>query len=480
MKYPIPRPKQMTYTSELVPAAFNVVDVPVEFEPALRVFQQYARRAFGDAVDVGGELILVQRSGLGDGYRISVGEQTVLTASNNTGINYAFATLLQLTESTADGMAFPCCEIEDAPDNVWRGLMLDLSRCYHEIEYLFAAVDMCWLYKISHFQLHLTDNQGIRFPFSSLPKVVSEEHYSREQLKELMVYCDDRGIVIVPEIDAPGHFRAFSAAYPQLFGTMPKTSDSETNPQTYAVSSIMRAQEESFAALEGLFREITEFFVNSPWLHIGGDEADIARWAECTISTAYCEQHGLNNEQELYGHSVARICRAILDMGRIPVVWEGFSQTCNDMIPKETLVFSWESYYQTAPQLLEGGFNIINASWMPLYIVSPHKMWDVDKILEWEKNIWQHWWEKSPAFKTPITVPQDSPVIGGQLCVWGDNMQPAVAELPRYDMLRTEFTNLRQRLPALAEKVWTSYHTVDKAAFAADFVAHDALLDKLI
>ena len=480
MKYPIPRPKQMTFTGKTVPAAFDAVAVDAVFEPALRVFRQYACRAFGDAITAGGSLTLVLQPDLGDGYRISIGEQTVLTAANNVGMNYAFATLLQLAEQTADGMVYPCCEIEDAPDNDWRGLMLDLARCYHEIEYLFAVADMCWLYKISRYQLHLTDDQGIRFPFESLPEAVSDEHYTREQLTELVAYCRDRGIVIVPEIDAPGHFRAFNAAYPQLFGTAPKASGNETTAQSDVVSGIMRAEESTFRALERLFREVAEFFTDSPWLHMGGDEADIAQWEDCPISTAYREQHGLKNVHELYGHCVARLCRAILDMERIPVVWECFAEECNDMIPKETLVFSWESYYQTAPQLLAGGFEIINASWVPLYVVSPHTMWDANKILDWEKNIWQHWWEKSAAHETPITVPEDAPIVGGQLCVWGDCMQPSRAEAPRHDMLRTEFANLRLRLPALAEKVWTSYHEVDKDAFAADFSAHDALLDKLI
>lgn len=480
MKYPIPRPKQMTYTGKTVPAAFDAAVVPAEFEPALCVFRQYARRAFGDAVDAGGTLTLVCQPDMGDGYRLSVGEQIVLTASHNTGMNYAFATLLQLMEQTDAGVTVPCCEIVDQPDNQWRGLMLDLARCYHEIDYLYAVADMCWLYKISRYQLHLTDDQGVRFPFATVPEAVSAEHYTREQLDELIAYCRDRGVVLVPEIDAPGHFRAFNAACPDLFGTAPKSSGTETTAQSDTVSGIMRAQESTFAVLEKMFREVAECFVDSPWIHLGGDEADIAQWEDCAVSTAYREAHGLKDVHELYGHCVARISQAILDMGRTPVVWEGFSEACNPMIPKQTLVFSWESYYQTAPQLLAGGFEIINASWVPLYVVSPHTMWDAEKILDWEKNIWQHWWEKSAAHAAPITVPEDSPIIGGQLCVWGDYMQPSRAYAPRHDMLRDEFANLRLRLPALAEKVWTSYHAPDKDAFAADFAAHDALLDKLI
>ncbi len=479
MIQPIPRPKQFTKTGGTVPASFTATDFYPIFAPALQVFQEYAHRAFG-TTDAATPLVLVLQADMGDGYRISIGEKTVLTAANNTGMNYAFATLLQLASVTDDGVVFPCCEIVDAPDSTWRGVMLDLSRCYHEIEYLYALADLCWFYKISRFQLHLTDDQGIRFPFSELPDAIPDEHYTKQQLAELNRYCQARGITIVPEIDAPGHFYAFNAAYPQLFGTAPESSDAQTTAQTNVVSGVMRIQEEVFDILQRMFREVAEVFPDSPWIHIGGDEADIAKWETCTISNAYREAHGLADVHELYGHCVARISQMILDMGRIPVVWEGFSEKCNPLIPKETLVFAWESYYQLAPSLLKGGFEIINASWQPLYIVSPGLMWSPEKILDWEKNVWEHWWEKSPAHIAPIEVPQDAAVAGGQLCVWGDRMQPSQAYAPRHDMLREEFTHLRVRLPALAEKTWTSYNSVDKDAFVTDFAAHDTTADKLL
>lgn len=475
MNHPIPRPKKMTYTGSTVPAAFFAGDYDPVFEPALGVFRRYARRAFGDAADTGGTLTLVLEPGMGDGYRISIREKTVLTASNNTGMNYAFATLLQLAEKSEAGVVFPTCEITDQPDNHWRGVMLDLSRCYHEAEYLFAVADLCWFYKISRFQLHFTDDQAVRFPFSAVPKAVAPEHYSKQELSDLADYCRERGIVIVPEIDAPGHFYAFIKAYPDLFRVKPDSSSEETE-----ISSIMRLQETCFETLQAMYTEVAQVFVDSPWIHIGGDEANIAAWSTCPISDAYREEHGLKDVHELYGHCVARLARMVLDLGRIPVVWEGFSEECNHMIPKETLVFAWESYYQIAPALLRGGFEIINASWQPLYIVSPARMWDPDEILKWEKNIWRNWWEKSAAYAAPVTVPEDSPVAGGQICVWCDCMQPAFSNTPRQDMLREEFANLRVRLPALAQKVWTSYDSPDAAAFMEDVSLHDKLLAKLL
>lgn len=471
MKHSIPRPKKMIATNKTVPAAFSAKHFDPVFEPAVRVFTSYAQRVFKEGFNTDHTFTLVSESGMGDGYRISIGEKTVLTASNNTGMNYALATLLQLAEMTEEGIVFPVCEIEDAPDNKWRGVMLDLARCYHEKEFLFAVADLCWFYKISRFQLHLSDDQGIRFPFEVLPKAVSEEHYSKQELSALVEYCRDRGIVLVPEIDAPGHFQAFNTAYPELF----EVSSTTTRTPEEGATSIMRMEESVFDYLREMYQELAQVFVDSPWIHIGGDEANIEKWSTCPISEAYRKAHGLADVQQLYGHCVARQAQMILDMGRIPAVWEGFGEQCNSMIPKETLVFVWESMYQIAPSLLKDGFEIINSSWQPLYIVAPTRMWSPDKILEWEKNIWEHWFDKSAAYGTPIIVPEDSLIAGGQMCTWGDDMQPKQPYAPRMDMLQDEFANLRERVPALAQKVWTSYEVPDKEAFKRDAL----LLDKM-
>lgn len=476
MKHPVPRPKKMIFADGTVPAVFSAEDFDPVFASALRVFRYYARRAFGDAIDTGGTLTLVLEAGMGDGYRLSVGEKTVLTASNNTGMNYAFATLLQLAEVSDTGIVFPVCEVADSPDSEWRGISLDLVRCYHEMDYLFAVADLCWFYKINRFQLHLTDDQGVRFPFSAVPNAVSEEHYSKQALTELNDYCRERGIVIVPEVDAPGHFQAFNTAYPALF----EIASTSQNGAEATASSIMRTEEAVFDTLRTMYAEVAEVFADSPWIHIGGDEAEVAKWGTCPISEAYRLAQGLKDVHELYGHCVARLAQMILDMGRIPVVWEGFGAQCNDMIPKKTLVFAWESMYQVAPSLLQGGFTVINASWLPLYIVTPKRAWDPGEILDWEKNTWRHWFEGSAAYAAPIIVPRNSAIAGGQICVWGDKMQPKFAYAPRHDMLRDEFANLRARLPALAQKVWTSYNTPDKEAFKSDILLLDPLLSKLL
>ncbi len=480
MTYPIPRPKKLELAGGMVPATFDFLNTDEIFAPAVKAFQEYAKGVFGVIENPSYKIKLSFEAGLGEGYRISIHDHAEIFASSNVGMNHALSTLLQLTQNSDSGVVFPQCEIADSPDSDWRGVMIDLARCYHEIEYLYAVADLAWLCKINRFQLHLTDDQAVRFPFSSLPKAVSDEHYTREELTKLVEYCRDRGITIVPEVDAPGHFRAFNTAYPELFGPINEEDGSQTSGTTGVVSGIMRMQEQSFEIMQQLFEEVTDLFYDSPWVHIGGDEAQIDQWSKCEASMKYCADHGLSDIHDLYGHCVARFSRMILDMGRVPVVWEGFSEKTNPMIPKETLVFSWESCYQIAPLLLKGGFKIINASWQPLYIVNPEKMWPTEKILDWEKNRWENWWENSLAYKSPIVTDKDPAILGGQLCVWGDKMQPINGYAPRHDMLREEFSNLQNRLPALAEKTWTSYHTVDKEEFVSDMNCLNNIFGRMV
>lgn len=95
-----------------------------------------------------------------------------------------------------------------------------------------------------------------------------------------------------------------------------------------------------------LIREICELFPEAPYLHIGGDEANIALWNQCADCRAYIEKNGIDDVYGLYSDYVARIAAYVLSLGKTPIVWEGFPESGSEKIPKETVVISREMTFE--------------------------------------------------------------------------------------------------------------------------------------
>lgn len=83
------------------------------------------------------------------------------------------------------------------------------------------------LYKMNRLHLHLTDDQGWRIEIKSKPALTdigskgSVENgrsgfLTQEEYLELQEYALARNIIIIPEIDMPGHIYAALVAYPEL------------------------------------------------------------------------------------------------------------------------------------------------------------------------------------------------------------------------------------------------------------------------
>ena len=250
----------------------------------------------------------------------------------------------------------------------------------------FEYIDMCFCYNLSHLHLHFNENQSYTPPSKLYPKLPTKDrHYSFEEIRELNRYALRRGVSLVPEVDIPGHCNAFGAAYPKLFGT----------------SGVICQHEDSMKAVREIVDEVCTMFPYSEYIHVGGDEADIKKWTECEKCLAYFEtvdkaavdafKNGGDSRalaERMLAHFITVTCDVVLKAGRTPIVWEGFNKCVNDFISRKIVVMSWENYYQTTDELLDAGFNIINCSWNPLYIVTPNKMWSPSEIADWDIFKW--------------------------------------------------------------------------------------------
>lgn len=385
------------------------------------------------------------------------------------GIGNALVTLLQFAEVENGVLSVPACTITDAPDCAYRAVMVDLpaSRSMEQMEHY---ADLCYLYKIRYLHLHLADNGGYCLPSRRFPKLPTPGmHFTFEQVEHFRRYCADRNVEIIPEIDVPGHTTYLTAAYPEWFcDTLP---DGAVRKDLICVGKPGMMEH-----LRELFGEVMELFPESRYFHIGGDEAAIDTWNDCRDCRAYMEAHGIPDVKALYTHFIKITTDMVLEMGKIPVVWEGFPKEGAEEISRDVVVTAWESLYHLPNELLEEGFTITNSSWMPLYVVHPNSYhakfvkggrWYPKDILEdWNVYTWKNWWDKSAAYEKPIVVEPTEQVIGGTYCVW---LTDYAVELPV----------VRENLPAMCERLWNVNSTLTAAEFEKRLAHVAALGDRL-
>ena len=458
----IPYPKYITCRQEML-AIMPIMEIcdPMFARPA-KAFAGYAQRLVGVRFTEGrGASVVLRVDPDMQSGEYSLRVQTarvVLCAADAQGMQYALATLGQLMRVVDGRVSVPVCEVRDLPDCEHRCVMIDLARNWHPFDYLLSYVDLCWFYKVSRLHLHFTDDQSYTLQSAIYPKLATEgRSYTNEDIAYLNKYAAERGISLIPEIDVPGHCTQLCKNYPEIFGT------DNIIPQTEAAMSAMQA----------LFAELCDMFPNAEYVHVGGDEAAIEKWTTNESCRAYAESCGIDFDhpdkrylaERMLANFVQKMADAVMAKGKKVMAWEGFAPAVNEFVSKDIIMHSWENYYQTTPQLLEGGFKIINSSWRPMYVVTPAAYWSQKEVYDWTIYRWTPVHPDSPYRGVTIEIPANQNVLGGQLLAWGDTIAgsfPTVAE-----GIAEERRLVAERMAALAENTWNR----EKMRSYADFTA---------
>lgn len=192
-----------------------------------------------------------------EAYALRIEEEAILLeAGTLQGIFYGLQTLFQLMR---DDTFIPSCTIYDQSAFAWRGLMHDLGRNYIPIDELKKHIDIMARYKLNALHLHLTEDIAWRLGIKQFPQLTAASnmqrnagmYYTMEELKELISYCKARYITMVPEIDMPGHSKAFERAF-----------------------GVGMQSEKGKNLLKKIVSQMAEE-LDVPYFHIGGDEVKI-------------------------------------------------------------------------------------------------------------------------------------------------------------------------------------------------------------
>jgi hexosaminidase len=299
----------------------------------------------------------------GEGYRLRIGRCVELEARDGRGLFYAVQTLRQMIRTHGGSAAIEKAEIRDWPGWNYRGIMLDPARNYLSIEFLKRQIDVLSSYKLNSFHLHLTDSNAWRPEIRAYPRLASPQHYTQEQLKDLVAYARRRFVTLVPEIEMPGHSDAFIEKMPGLghHGIM------------------CLGNEKLYQALETVWREMAGVF-QGPYLHVGGDETndDLG----CPLCRARWDQlrQSANPPGSLVAYFLARVNGIVNRAGRQTVAWSVDPRHWTGALPRNMVVMSWTS---RAVDLARQGWPTINTYVRPLYFDHLHP---IKTFLDWVPN----------------------------------------------------------------------------------------------
>ncbi len=457
MPIPVPTPKVYDIKDDrltaLKTACFSYSE---KWQKYIDIFSDMYLKAHGKVLEnaPGGVELYADSSVKKGTYKIIADGSVKIYASDDEGILYGLASAIQLPDKEGKIQKL---YIEDYPDKKHRAFMADLAREWHPFDKLLKYVDMCFISKIKYLQLHFADTERYTLPSKVLPKLTTEgESYTFEEIEYLNKYAKDRGIVIIPEYEGPGHARRFNEAYPEVFSDKDDMGLTIEKFECVDDTLVCAGSNKAWDANKALLREIADMFPTSPYIHIGGDEANFKRWDNCSVCRKYMEEKGIADTKELYCDYIARLTDYVLTLGKIPMVWEGFPKEGTAKISKETIVVAWDASYQTPDELLDAGFKIINASWVPLYIVPgshpKFRWWGIDEILKWNVYKWQNVFAHSKATETPIDIEPTDRILGSMLCAWEG-------------IFESEITRVVDNLTTMSERVWNNGSAPDRMDF---------------
>ncbi|MCK6486754.1 MAG: family 20 glycosylhydrolase [Planctomycetes bacterium] len=298
-----------------------------------------------------------------------------LTGGSAAGVAWAAASLVQALVVEHAERRLPLMRVADAPQFGYRGLMVDVARHPHSLVTLKKVVVLCWFYKVRFLQLHLADVEAFAFPSTAFPDLATPgRHLPLEDWRELEAFAARHQVVIVPELDVPGHA---NQALRRLCPTDPPTGAPVVNP----------VSERTFAVLATLLDEILAVFPRTPFVHIGADEVAYDGWARCRDCAAFLRERGLTSIEEAYRHFIARMHGLVTARGRRMIVWEGFAAEGVIPIPFDVIVQFFDVEYLQPEQAIARGHQVINSSWGPLYVVPGNATCPLPLVHQWYPGI---------------------------------------------------------------------------------------------
>lgn len=283
------------------------------------------------------------------------GSAATLTANTVYGAYRGLETFSQLVHFDYDlqvyRLDFAPLIINDAPRFAWRGLLIDTSRHFQPLQSIFHIIDTMSYAKLNVLHWHIVDYQS--WPIQSLayPLLWSAawspgERYTLADAAAVVEFGRQRGVLVVPEFDTPGHADSVCVGYP------------EACPAPECTSPLNPATNFTFNLIRGVFSEWASVFP-SKFAHLGGDEVSTDCWSSTPSIAAWMSAQGFTPDQT-YEYFVIETDKIVNALGKSTVRWQEVWNHFGTSLPADTIIHVWLDHPTLANVTANGYYGILS------------------------------------------------------------------------------------------------------------------------
>lgn len=316
-------------------------------------------------------------------------------AGTDKGFFYADVTMKQIASLYG---TVPCMKIKDKPRFAHRGFMIDCARHIFSTDELKKMISAAADVKFNKFHWHLSDDQGFRIELSTLPELTekgsvrdcdsfinckSSEPYSgyfrKAEIKEVVDFCKERFIDVIPELDMPGHQSAFLHVYPEF--TCSGEAVQVKTKQGIFKDIICAVNKDAKEYLKKILDEICELF---PYdcVHIGGDEVPKANWRSCEKCNEIMAEKGLSDYNDLQCLFINEMAEYLKNKGKRCIVWNDCLK--GKGLSEEIAVQHWQKGPERTSLEANKGRKTILSPFTPFYVDYPYGMHTLKAAYKYE------------------------------------------------------------------------------------------------
>ena len=425
-----------------------------------------------------------------EAYKITIDDTGIhLTGASETAVLYGLRTIEQIT-SVNGALAYG--EIVDYPNVAERRIHVDMARKYISKDWFIRQIREMSYFKMNAIQMHFSENLGFRIECETDPSIVSEQHLTKADVREILAEAKKYGVKVIPSFDSPGHVDQILRAHPEYgqvdkYGNHYKSGLDVTNP-------------EAIKYIYSLYDEYMELFEGCTDFHIGGDEyMEFDRAPFTTQYKSVLDNYARENIdpnatwKDVIAKYINDLAEHVHEKGFTPRIWnDGIYYGENSWGQNKQMIemhkyigidfwsqMSWNGSIARLQTFLDKGHDTIynvNASFF-YYVLRPSMPDDGRKQhsfdnLNSDKLIFDEW---TPGKFQANTIADDNPAIkGASLAIWCDK-----ADVCDEDTITEDIAN---EMRALASKAWNtkSNSIISHNQFKANYakLGHVAAFDK--